>query len=287
MTRLTYQKLCQRWYYSGAFRPSTFRRSRQCSAHLGSPTNALVLIKSLALFLLSTMTVMSTTTTAFTATSTINPMKATTTMWTMVDSFSQDQQVELPSQLVSVYMKPASEHTQSWFGSSDPYLSAGKSIAPTSKALSDMGITITDKANLLLNDPSVSSINKDAPSSTKYIIDSTFIQHHTLLPGFAPTRGILDPSLIDSNSIDAPPAAVSFVATIDWASHYINIIDKIPIVVLFYVCIEFFILRPNINLYKEDIDENPMGTFVNTVTVTSVRLAMFFILTIFTVGVFG
>lgn len=210
---------------------------------------------------------------------------APTRMKIITESQGQEH-IELPSQLVSVYTKPASEHTQSWFGVPDPYLSAGKSIAPSTKALSDMGITITDKTNLL---PSVgatgSSTVKDISSSTKYIIDSTFIQNHDVLPGFTPTGGILQhPSMID---IDAPPSVVSFVASIDWASNYINVIDKIPIVVLFYVCIEFFILRPNINLFKEDIDDDPMGTFVNTITVTSVRLIMFFVLTIVTVGVFG
>ena len=59
-----------------------------------------------------------------------------------------------------------------------------------------------------------------------------------------------------ASSSSSPPSVVSFVASIDGASHFINVvIDKLPMamaVLVVDVLIEFFILRPNINTYKEE-----------------------------------
>jgi hypothetical protein len=181
----------------------------------------------------------------------------------------------------SVYMKPAAEHTQPfWGGSLDPYLTAGKSIAPSSKALSELGITtINDKSN------AIAVFGEKITSDNKFIIDGTHIQMEDVLPGFTKTGGILS----QHTTFDAtpPPSVVSFVASIDWASKFINVIDKLPIAVLVYVLIEFFLLRPNINTYKEDIEEDPTGIFADTMAVATVRVTMFCIVAIATVGVFG
>ena len=180
----------------------------------------------------------------------------------------------------SVYYKPATEHTQPfWGGSLDPYLSAGKSISPSTKALSDMGITtINDKSNV------IAVFGDKITSDNKFIIDSTRIQVEDVMPGFSPTGGILSPH---ATSTMDPPSVVSFVASIDWASNFVNVIDKLPIAVLVYVLIEFFLLRPNINTYKEDVEENPTGVFADTLAVATVRVSMFCIVAIATVGIFG
>jgi hypothetical protein len=185
----------------------------------------------------------------------------------------------------SVYYKPAAEHTQPfWGGAPDPYLTAGKSIVPSTKALSDMGITT-------INDPSnaIAAFGEKITEDHKFIIDATRIQMEDVLPGFTKTGSILSQHipLGASSAESAPPAVVSFVASIDWASNFINVIDKLPMAVLVYAIIEFFLLRPNINTYKEDIEENPTGIFADTLAVTTVRVTMFCIVAIATVGVFG
>jgi hypothetical protein len=185
----------------------------------------------------------------------------------------------------SVYYKPAAEHTQPfWGGALDPYLTAGKSIAPSTKALSDMGITT-------INDPSnaIAAFGAKITEDHKFIIDATRIQMEDVLPGFTKTGSLLSQHipLGASSAESAPPAVVSFVASIDWASNFINVIDKLPMAVLVYAIIEFFLLRPNINTYKEDIEENPTGIFADTLAVTTVRVTMFCIVAIATVGVFG
>lgn len=200
----------------------------------------------------------------------------------------QHQQQQLQTFLIqSVYYKPATEHTQPfWGGTLDPYLTAGKSITPSTKALSEMGITtINDKSNV------IAAFGEKITNDHKFIIDSTRIQMEDVLPGFTPTGSLLsphnvpfDPTIMTSPS---PPSVVSFVASIDWASKFINVIDKLPIAVLVYVLVEFFLLRPNINTYKEDIEENPSGIFADTIAVTTVRVSMFCVVAIATLGVFG
>jgi hypothetical protein len=186
----------------------------------------------------------------------------------------------------SIYMKPASEHVlQSfWGGKIDPYLSAGKSIRPSTKALSDMGVTLPDPSSLI--DPSITTTATAITTiDSKFIIDSNNIQIENVLPGFTPTGSILS----HHTNIDqiSPPSVVSFVATIDWASSFINIIDKLPMAVLVYAMIEFFILRPNIDTYKEDIEDNRIGIVTDTIAVSTIRLSMFFIVALVTVGIFG
>ena len=201
-----------------------------------------------------------------------------------IDSQQQQLQTFL---MQSVYYKPATEHTQPfWGGTLDPYLTAGKSITPSTKALSEMGITtINDKSNV------IAVFGEKITNDHKFIIDSTRIQMEDVLPGFTPTGSLLsphnvpfDPTIMTSPS---PPSVVSFVASIDWASKFINVIDKLPIAVLVYVLVEFFLLRPNINTYKEDIEENPSGIFADTIAVTTVRVSMFCVVAIATLGVFG
>ena len=145
-----------------------------------------------------------------------------------------------------------------------------------------MGIaTINDKTNV------IAVFGEKITNDHKFIIDSTRIHVEDVLPGFTPTGGILSPHIVPFDQQPPPPSVVSFVASIDWASKFINVIDKLPIAVLVYVLIEFFLLRPNINTYKEDIEENPSGIFADTFAVSTVRVSMFCIVAIATLGVFG
>ena len=196
-------------------------------------------------------------------------------------------QLQIPVLQQSVYYPPASEHTQpGWWngGSPDPYLTLGKSIVPSTKSLSDMGITT-------INDTSkvVAKFGTQITNDHKFIIDATHIHKEDVLPGFTKTGSILSQHISWDASAAAspPPSVVSFVASIDWASHFINVIDRLPLAVLVYVLIEFFILRPNINTYKEEIEDNPTGIFADTMAVATVRVTMFCMVAIATVGVFG
>ena len=51
--------------------------------------------------------------------------------------------------------------------------------------------------------------------------------------------------------------------------------------------VEFFILQPGIDLYKEDIEDNPSGVFAESVVVTGVRLGAFALIGLVTTTVVG
>lgn len=172
-------------------------------------------------------------------------------------------------------LKPAHGHSQPFWGPPDPYLS-GKSLAPPAKALLDMGIQKSDDVQLLAPD-----VQAAAAKGWK-LLDSTRTQVETILPGFAPTRGILPYHDRIPDETDE-----SFAAQVDWAARYLNVIDKIPYAAFAYGLVEFFLLRPNLDLYKEDIEAEPTRTVMDTVTVTGVRVGVFAVIALVTVGMFS
>jgi hypothetical protein len=153
-------------------------------------------------------------------------------------------------------LKPATEHTQPLWGPPDPYLSAGKSIAPSAKALADLGIAD---------------------------VDGAAIHAQTLLPGFSPTRGIL-PTHVMGLPAETPE---TFAAQVEWSARFLNVVDQIPTIVIAYALVEFFLLRPNLDLYLEDIRQQPTRIAAGTVAVTGVRLGVFFVIGILTCTIFG
>lgn len=163
-------------------------------------------------------------------------------------------------------LKPATEHTQPLWGPPDPYLSAGKSIAPSAKALSDMGIVPTD-----------------LPAQTNGVLDGAAIHAQTLLPGFSPTRGLL-PTHVMGLPAETPE---TFAAQVEWSARFLNVIDQVPTIVFAYALVEFFFLRPNIDLYQEEIREQPTQIMAGTVAVTGVRVGVFFVIAILTCTIFG
>lgn len=169
----------------------------------------------------------------------------------------------LPSFTTALTVTPA--HTQPLWGPPDPYLSAGKSIAPSVKALAEMGIAPTDLPR-----------NKD-------VLDGAAIHAQTLLPGFSPTRGIL-PTHVMGLPAETPE---TFAAQVEWSARFLNVIDQVPTIVFAYALVEFFLLRPNLDLYQEEIRDQPTQVMAGTVAVTGVRVGVFFAIAILTCTVFG
>lgn len=169
----------------------------------------------------------------------------------------------LPSVTVAL-LKPAAEHTQPLWGPPDPYLAAGKSIAPSAKALAEMGIAPTD-----------------LPANS--VLDGAAIHAQTLLPGFSPTRGIL-PGHVMGLPAETPE---TFAAQVEWSARFLNVIDQVPTIVFAYALVEFFLLRPNLDLYQEEIRDQPTQIMTGTVAVTGVRVGVFCVIAILTCTVFG
>lgn len=178
-------------------------------------------------------------------------------------------------------LKPATGHSQPLWGPPDPYLSAGHSIPPSSNNLNALGVEkvpftdLPDEIRLAMNEG-------------YKVLDAATIKSENLLPGFSPVGGILSPP-----NPQIPPETLStFTAQIEWSAKFINVIDHLPEAAFTYALIEFFILRPGIDLYKEDIemqsDEGPTGVLTAEVAaVTGVRLGVFLVVAVLTNLIFG
>ena len=184
--------------------------------------------------------------------------------------------------LVDGLLKPAHGHTQPLFGPPDKYLSAGNSIAPNLKALGDAAITTTPVDQL----PQVA---QTAAKQGYTILEASKFEGGggSVLPGFMPTGGILP------GHADIPDYTLdTFSAQVVSSAKYLGVLEKLPLIAFLYVLIDFFVLdffglRDNMDLYKEDIEDEPLDVAAKTVADTGVRLATFTAISFFTVVFFG
>lgn len=182
----------------------------------------------------------------------------------------------LPTLLSTLYttavdLTPAHGHSNPLFGPPDPYLAAGRSIAPTTAGVEPAST------------PDWAPAVQAALAKGWKVLDGTNLHQEPVLPGFAPTRGFL-PSH-EANVPEETPA--TFAAQVEWAARFLNVIDKLPYAALAYGMVEFFLLRPNVDRYREDIEAEPMRAAMETAVVTSVRVGVFLVIAIVTTGIFG
>lgn len=185
------------------------------------------------------------------------------------------------STTLSTAIPAAHGHANPLFGPPDAYLEAGKSIAPSAKALLDMGITSTKSVNEMLPDSpeAVQQYLNAAMNKGWNVLDASNIKVADVnhLPGFQDTRGIFGTRLAPLESPE------SFTAEVKWAAGYFNVMNKLPFVAFYYALAEFFLLRPGVDMYKEDIEDDPEGVVADTVSVSIVRLGVFALIAMLTV----
>jgi hypothetical protein len=192
---------------------------------------------------------------------------------------------EMPSEisalLSTTFSMAPPAHSNPLFGPPDPYLAAGKSIVPSAKALLDRGITPAKTASEVVPGSSEAfqqSVQAAVEKGWKLLDGSKIhVSGANHLPGFSDTRGILDarlPPLEDSKS---------FGAEVKWAAGYFNVMDKLPFVAFYYALVEFFVLRPGVDLFKEEVEDDPDGVLADTISVAIVRLGVFALISMVTV----
>ena len=114
------------------------------------------------------------------------------------------------------------------------------------------------------------------------IMDATKFVHGGMqtMPGFSETQSVVAPHLLPGPSDEAVtlkewPQTI-FKARVEYASTMLRAISKLPYVAFGYALLEFFFLRSDVDIYKEDVEEDPSGVLAETVSDTSVRFAIFF-----------
>jgi hypothetical protein len=172
-----------------------------------------------------------------------------------------------------------------WFAPPDPLLEAGRSVAPTAKALVDLGVTSTTSQPPADLDPSVQKALQIAVSNGWKVMDGSTIKETgaSAFPGFAETRGIL-PGPVKGVPEDSPQ---TFAAQVEYAARFVNLIDKLPYAAFWYALVEFFIIRPNVDLYKEDVQDDPEGVLTESAIVFGVRFGVFCLIGLLTAAIFS
>ena len=181
-------------------------------------------------------------------------------------------------------LKPAHEHTQPLFGPPDKYLSAGHSIAPNVKALAGgEGAAATTTTTRPVDQ--LPEVAQAAAKKGWYILDAAKMENGggSVLPGFSKIGHILP-----THADNIPEANMeSFTAQVFTAAKFLPVLEKLPVAAFVYVLFDFFLLRPDVDLYKEDIEEEPFEVAAETAAVTGVRLATFAVIGFLTVVAFG
>jgi hypothetical protein len=201
---------------------------------------------------------------------------------------------ELPallSTMLSTVQVSAHGHSNPLFGPPDAILAAGKSVVPSAKAMVDLGLTqIKTAADILPTAEGTTtpdfaqSVQVAMTRGWKVLSDANVMNGGgTHLPGFQETRGILpyhNPNL----PVETPE---TFAASVQWSANFLQVVEKLPYAAFWYAMVEFFILRPGIDLYKDDIDNDPNGAIIETLTVAGIRMGAFFIIALLTTTMFG
>ena len=159
-------------------------------------------------------------------------------------------------------------HSNPLFGPPDPYLQAAKSIAPL--------VTPDTPA------PDLSPDLQEMVSKGVKVMDTSNIKPEQRLPGIVyPVRTVLDRGPMSSDYL------ATFSAKANWASSFINVFDKLALASFVYCLVEFFFLRPNVDLYKSEIEqESPTSLLAEALATFAVRVLAMGLVALLTVAIF-
>ena len=195
-------------------------------------------------------------------------MVSRSTTSTSRSMLSSPEQLEgLLSTLYASNLQPAHGHSQPLWGPPDPYLTAGKSIPPSMAANLPAPTELPESAQALVN-------------KGYHVVNGADWHALNVLPGFAPTRGFLP------GHQAIPETPESFAAQVEWAAGFLNVIDALPYVAFGYALIEFFLLRPNLDVYAEEVAESG-GPAREALVTTAVRVGALCVVAIVTTGIMG
>jgi hypothetical protein len=118
----------------------------------------------------------------------------------------------------------------------------------------------------------------------KMVLDAARIRGgstaHDAFIGSKPTATLLAPQEhSDWNGQDIK----LYESKLKWTTQYLRVLDKLPFLAFYYAIVEFFFLRKNFDVYKEEVEEDPEGVAAETLSDFAVRVGIFFVLAMLTV----
>jgi len=201
---------------------------------------------------------------------------------------AQNAYETLVTTLVAPAMKltPAHEHVNPLFGPPDPYLQAGRSIAPMNpNAFQDAGLTVPkplDHVDLPEDFQKLMMQNKRA------VLDPNSITaFDDVMPGFKKSA---DAGAVAGNKFlsGVTPGDIS-QATMEEEMKYaifnMHVIRKLPMAALLYVMTEFFLIKPVADMYADDIEDDRVGVMTDQVSVYGMRAVSVLVITMLTMQV--
>lgn len=114
------------------------------------------------------------------------------------------------------------------------------------------------------------------------------VMKHPTMPGFVETRSLLAPHDEMGMANGGSPELnwKRFAAGEMYADTLMRVFNKLPYVAFGYAAVEFFVLRPSSkDLYKEDVENDPLGVTTETLSDVGVRVGIFFVLAMLTLVV--
>lgn len=227
-------------------------------------------------------------------------------MFQLDHHLQQQGVVQSSEMLASTDMKIASEHLQtivstmytdtidagkvvqqgnSWslFGPKDPYLTTIKSIPPLhpGEYVQDQTTTTLQPGPPVEWEDSIKAMKEEGVK----ILDARDITFRTLLPGFKPTGGILpthNPGVYNEET------GAFFDSQMDYSKEFIPVVNNLIRVAFGYVLVDVIVLREllgfyNDDIYREDIEEDPVGVDIEAVSAMAIRVGIMALLAIATV----
>ena len=87
--------------------------------------------------------------------------------------------------------------------------------------------------------------------------------------------------------VQAQDSPEAYAAVVEWSANFLRTVDKLPYLALGYGMIDFFILRPNLDWYKEEVEDEPGQVVAEVMGSTAVRMSIFCVLATLTMTFFG
>lgn len=147
----------------------------------------------------------------------------------------------------SVQLQPAHGHEQTLFGPVDPYLLKMQSIVPASGAGADLGAPMFDEA----------SIPDALRGAFDYARRGNFVDptHVLRVDGAAPP-GFVTPGALFPPLQSVPQTRDYQLGVLDAEVGNLRKLQNIPIAAFLTVLVDFFLVTPGMEVFKEEIDEN-------------------------------
>jgi hypothetical protein len=155
----------------------------------------------------------------------------------------------------AIKLQPAHGHTQSLFGPLDPYLLKIQSIAPISNAgVETLGSPVWDE----------SSVPESLRGAIDYARRGDFVDPTTVLrvdgavpPGFtAPPTTIFSPLTNNYSGLPSSSSLDYQLGVLNAEVGNLRALQKIPLAAFLTVLVDFFLVTPGMDIFKEEIEEN-------------------------------